>query len=96
LFLDGTPNMSELFPLRIGGNVKQIMENDLALEHDAVARYNAHIRLCVEVGDHGTRDLLETFLENEEEHVDFLEAQLHQIGEVGYERYVSQQIRKPE
>ena len=94
LFLDGAPNMSELFPLKIGGNVKEMMANDLALELEAVARYNNHVKLCVEVGDNGSRELIEEFLVNEEEHVDFLESQLHQISEVGYERYVSQQIKK--
>jgi bacterioferritin len=94
LFLDGTPNMSELFPIRVGKNVKAQLENDLALELEAIARYNAQIKLCTEVGDNTTRELIEDLLEDEEGHVDFLEAQIHQIGEAGYERYISQQIRK--
>ena len=65
LYLDGTPNMSELFPIRIGQNVKQMMESDLALEIEAVARYNASIQLCREVGDNGSRELFEELLADE-------------------------------
>jgi bacterioferritin len=96
LFLDGTPNMSELFPIKIGANVKGMMENDLALEIEAVAKYNAAIKLATEVGDNASRELFRELLEDEEGHVDFIEAQLHQINEVGLERYLSQQIRKEE
>lgn len=93
LFLEGTPNMSELFPIKVGGNVKAQLENDLSLELDAIARYNAQIRLCTELGDNTTRELIEELLADEEGHVDFIEAQLHQIKEIGIERYLSQQIR---
>ncbi len=93
LFLEGTPSMSELFPINVGANVKAQLESDLALELDAVARYNAQIRLCADLGDNTTRELIEELLADEEGHVDFLEAQLHQIGEIGLERYLSQQIR---
>jgi bacterioferritin len=92
LFLDATPNMTELFPLKIGMNVKAQMENDLQLELDAVARLNAAVKLAVEVGDNGSRDLFERILTDEEEHVDFLEAQLHLIKEVGIEKYLAAQI----
>ncbi len=92
LFLEGTPNMSEMFPIKIGGNVKAQLENDLSLELDAIARYNAQIRLCTDLGDNTTRALIEELLADEEGHVDFLEAQLHQIKEIGIERYLSQQI----
>jgi bacterioferritin len=94
LFLEGTPNMSELFPIKVGANVKQQLENDLALELDAVTRYNATVRACVEAGDNGSRDLIEELLKNEEDHVDWIEAQLHQIQEIGLDKYLSQQIRK--
>jgi bacterioferritin len=93
LFLEGTPKMSELFPINVGANVKSQLESDLALEVDAVARYNAAIKLCADLGDNSTRELFEELLADEEGHVDFLEAQLHQIGEIGLERYLSQQIR---
>ena len=92
LYLDGTPTMHELFPLRIGKTVKAQIENDLQLEYEAVPRLNKGIALCVEVGDNGSRDLLAKILSDEEHHVDFLEAQLQQIAEVGIENYLAQQI----
>ncbi len=96
LFLDGTPVMTDPLPVKIGANVKAQMENDLALELDAFAKYNAAIKLCVEVGDNTSRELFEKLLKDEEDHIDWLEAQLHQIGEIGIDRYLSQQIRKEE
>jgi bacterioferritin len=89
LYLDGSPNMSELFPLRIGGNVKEQFENDLALELEALPRLNKAINIAVAEHDNGSRDLFEKILVDEEHHVDFLEAQLHQIQEMGYENYLS-------
>lgn len=94
LFLDGTPNLSELFPLKIGAGVKAQLESDLALELGAVAQYNAQIVLCIETGDNASRELIEKLLADEEDHVDWIEAQLHQIGEVGLDRYLSQQIHE--
>jgi bacterioferritin len=88
LYLDGTPNMGELFPLQIGQTVKEQMENDLALEIKAVERLNKAINAAVEAADNGSRDLFERILIDEEEHVDFLEAQLHQIKEMGYDNYL--------
>ncbi len=96
LFLDGTPNMTELMPVKIGANVKQQIENDLSLELDAVQLYNRSIQTARETGDNGSRELFERILKDEEEHVDWFEAQLHQINEVGIDRYLSQQIRKKE
>jgi bacterioferritin len=96
LYLDGAPNMTELFPLRIGTNVKQQLENDLAVEYEAVPRLNKAINAAVEAGDNGSRDLFEKILVDEEHHVDFLEAQLHLINEMGYENYVAQQIKGDE
>lgn len=93
LYLDGSPNMSELFPLRIGANVKQQFENDLALECEAIPRLNKAINCAVEAGDNGSRDLFEKILVDEEHHVDWLEAQLHMIQEMGYENYLAQQIK---
>jgi len=94
LYLDRLPNMSELFPLRIGQNVKAQLENDLALELEAVPRLNAAIKAATEVGDNGSRDLFEKILVDEEEHVDYLEAQLHMIQEMGIENYLSQHIHE--
>jgi bacterioferritin len=93
LFLDATPNMTELMQLSIGQNVKEQLESDLKLEISAVAQYNAAVRTARDEGDNASRELFERLLKDEEEHVDWLEAQLHQIREIGYERYLSQQIK---
>ena len=92
LYLDGAPNMSELFPLRIGQNLKAQLENDLQLEYEAIPRLNKAINAAVAAGDNGSRDLFEKILVDEEHHVDYLEAQLHMIQEMGYENYLTQQI----
>lgn len=94
LYLDGSPNMARLFDLHIGQNVKQMFENDLELEYQAVPRLNKAINAAVEAGDNGSRDLFESILKDEEHHIDFLEAQLHMIQEMGYENYLAQQIKE--
>ena len=94
LYLDGAPNMSELFGLRIGQNVKEQLQNDLALEMEAVPRLNKAIAVATEVGDNGSRELFEEILVDEEEHVDWLEAQLHMIEETGIENYLATQIHE--
>ena len=94
LYLDGTPTMHELFPLRIGKTVREQIENDLQVEYEAVPRLNNGIKLCESVGDNGSRDLLLKILTDEEHHVDYLEAQLGIIREVGIENYLAQQIHK--
>jgi bacterioferritin len=93
LFLDGTPSMEPL-AVKIGAGVKQQFENDLTLEINAVAMYNRSIQLSTEASDNGSRELFEKLLKDEEDHVDWLEAQLHQISEIGLERYLSQQVRE--
>jgi len=96
LFLDGTPNMSDYFKINIGQNVKAQMENDLQVEYDAVKRLNEGIAVCVKAGDNGSRELLEGILTDEEEHIDYLEAQLHSIQEMGIENYLAQQLHEKE
>jgi bacterioferritin len=93
LFLDGTPSMQPL-ELTIGKNVKEMIESDMKLELGAVASYNESIRICVENRDNGSRDVFLNLLKDEEGHVDWLEAQLHQIKELGYERYLSMQLEE--
>jgi bacterioferritin len=93
LFLDGTPNMTELLQIKVGQNVKEQIENDLKLELNAVEMYNNSVKIAREEGDNASRELFEMLLKDEESHVDWLEAQLHQIKELGYERYLTQQIR---
>jgi bacterioferritin len=73
--------------------VRQQIESDLKLEINAVAMYNRFVRLAREEGDNASRELFERLLKDEENHVDWLEAQVHQMKEMGYERYLSQQIR---
>ena len=94
LFLEGVPNMSELFPLKIGASVKAQHENDLALEEAAVARLSKAIQVAVEEGDNASRELFEKILIEEEHHIDFLEAQLGIIKEIGIENYLAQHIHK--
>ena len=92
LYLDGTPNMSDYFKINIGPNVKAQLQNDLNVEYDAVKRLNKGVALCVQVGDNGSRELLESILTDEEEHIDWLEAQLHAISEMGIENYLAQHL----
>jgi bacterioferritin len=92
LFLEGMPNMSDMFKIKIGKSVKVQFENDLNVELEAIPRLNRGIALAQEVQDTGTRELFEHILVNEEEHVDWLEAQLELIEQVGIQNYLSQQI----
>src|SRR5437773_1197807 len=94
LFLDGTPSLTELMKLSVGQNVREQIESDLKLEIEAVGLYNRAVQLARDEGDNASRELFERLLKDEESHVDWLEAQIHQIGEIGYERYLSQQIRE--
>jgi len=92
LFLDGVPNMQRLNPVRVGEDPIEQHRLDLAMELDAVQRYNRAIALAREKGDNGTRALLEDNLEGEEESVDWLESQLHVVSEIGKERYLAEQL----
>jgi bacterioferritin len=92
LFLEGTPIVSNLNAIHIGADVEKQHRNDLQAEHDAVQQYNEGIRLAVEVGDNGTRELLESILKDEEDHTDWLESQLDQIEQLGIQNYLVEQI----
>jgi len=96
LFLEGTPNMNDLSPIKVGKTVKEQYESDLALEMDAVKQLNGAIKTSTEVGDNASRALFEEILTDEEAHVDHLEGQLHAIGEIGIEYYLAQYIHKGE
>lgn len=96
LFLEGLPNLQKLGKLRIGENVKEQFESDLALELEAIPRLKKAIELCYECSDHGSRDLLEKILISEEEHTDWLETQLHIIKEIGLPNYLAQQVEAKE
>jgi bacterioferritin len=91
LFLDGSPTMKPL-ELTVGKDVREMLESDLKLEVAAVKDYNAAIQIAVEEKDNGSRDLFLALLKDEESHVDWLEAQVHQIKELGYERYLTMQM----
>jgi bacterioferritin len=93
LYLDGLPNLQRLGSVRVGETPAEKMELALSLEREAIERLNGGIPLCVERGDHGSRELLEHILEGEEEHADWLETQLELIRQVGDSNYLSQQIR---
>ncbi|MGE5242676.1 MAG: bacterioferritin [Betaproteobacteria bacterium] len=95
IFLDGMPTMEPL-PLTIGHDVKMQLQNDLDLELKAVVMYNEAIKVAVDAGDNASRDLFAKLLKDEEEHVDFLEVQMHQIKQLGYERYLTQQLEGAE
>lgn len=92
LYLDGRPQMDKYMKINVGATVPQQHEFDLQLEKDAVARLNAGIELCRAREDNGSRLLLEKILAEEEQHIDWLEAQLQQIQEIGLPNYLSQQI----
>jgi bacterioferritin len=94
LFLDATPKM-DLMELSVGQNVKQQLEADLKLEENAVEMYNKAVRISRDAGDDISRELFTKLLKDEESHVDWLEAQMHQIKEIGYERYLSNQTEGP-
>lgn len=96
LFLDGFPNMQVLDPLRIGQTVKEVMECDLAAEHDARNLYQEAATYCHSVKDYVSRDLFEQLMKDEEHHIDFLETQLDLIKKVGLELYSQHHIGKLE
>ena len=92
LFLEGVPNLQKLGKLAIGESVKEQFTNDLAMEYDAVKRFNDAIKLCRDVGDNGSEDLLKKMLVSEEHHVDWLETQLALMGSLGDPMYLAQQL----
>jgi bacterioferritin len=93
LLLDGVPNMQRLNPVKVGEEPVEQHQVDLELELDARKRLNEAIALCRDKGDNGTRELLERILLEEEESIDWLEAQLHLVKDVGREQYLAEQIR---
>ena len=93
LYLGGVPNLQRLFKINIGETVPEQLKSDHALEKDGIARMNRGIELARGHGDNGSRALLEELLKSEEEHFDWIEAQLTLIAQVGEPHYLSQQIR---
>lgn len=93
LYLDGMPNVQRLDSIRVGETPPEKLVLALELERQAIERLNRGIALCVERGDNGSRELLEGILTGEEDHADWLEAQLELISQVGEPHYLAQQIR---
>src|SRR5512140_2498482 len=92
LFLDGLPNLQDLGKLLIGEGVQECLECDLKLEMTAHVELKAAIKDCEAVGDFVSRELFESILESEEEHIDYLETQLELIKRVGIENYCQSQM----
>ena len=93
LFLEGLPNLQRLDKLRIGQTVPEQLRSDLELEYMAVTRLNDAIVLCRQKNDNATEMLLSKILVSEEDHIDWLEAQLHLVEQVGEKAYLAEQIR---
>ena len=94
IFLEGFPNMQVIDPLRIGQDVKQVIEADLALEYEARALYQEAAAYCDSVGDRVSRVLFEDLMADEEKHIDFLETQLDLIGALGLQLYAQKHVGK--
>jgi bacterioferritin len=92
LFLDGKPIVSDLNKIHIGTEVQKFHENDHKAEVAAINGYNESIKLAFELGDNGTRELLDSILKEEESHIDLIEAQLDQIKQMGIQNYLVEQI----
>lgn len=94
LFLEGIPNVTAYDKISVGSGIKQQLENDLGLELAALTVLHPGIKTCLEASDDASRELLEDIVVDEEKHVDWIETQLHQIDEVGYQNYLAQQIEE--
>jgi bacterioferritin len=96
LFLEGTPGLGMKLPLKVGANVKEQIESDLGLEHEAFTQYNAAVRVCTEEADNTSADLFKALLADEEKHVDFLESQVQIIKDIGIQNYLAKQMKAAE
>ena len=94
LFLEGTPIVSNYKGIFIGADVEKQVANDWKAEAEAIASYNDGIKLACSVGDHGTESLLKSILNDEEDHIDWIEAQQDQIKQVGIQNYLAQQVKE--
>ena len=93
LYLEGLPNVQRLGKVNIGQTVVEMLKNDLAVETVAIPLLNKSIETCRQIGDNGSAELLEDILVSEEEHVDWLEAQLELVKQIGEAHYLAQQIK---
>jgi bacterioferritin len=92
IFLEGIPIVSKLNKMQIGAEVKTQFDNDHFAEEGAIRTYNEGIKLCVELGDNGTRELFESILKDEEDHIDEIEAQQDEITQMGIQVYLGEKI----
>jgi len=92
IFLEGMPIVSNLNKITIGPDVQTQLKNDWNAEAGAVKTYNDAIRLAVQVGDNGTRELLDSILKDEEDHIDWLEAQIDQVAQMGLQNYLVENV----
>ncbi len=92
LFLEGLPNVQKLDKVRIGQNIKEVLECDLAVENEAVPALKDHIKLAEKEGDYVSRDLFLDILKSEEHHVDWLETQLSLLSKVGEQNFIQSQM----
>ncbi len=92
LFLEGRPIVSKLNEMHIGAEVPAMMTNDHNAEKGAIAAYNDAIKLASDMGDNGTREILEDILEDEEAHIDWIESQIDQIDQMGLQNYLTKQL----
>lgn len=92
IFLDGIPIVTNLNSISIGGEVPAQLKNDWQAEETAIKKYNEGIRLATELGDNGSRELMESILRDEEDHIDWIEAQQDQIKQMGLPNYLVEQI----
>jgi bacterioferritin len=92
IFLEGQPVVSKLNPIHIGADVETQHKNDIAAEQGAIDAYNKAVALAGDAGDNGTADFLQSILNDEEDHIDWLEAQMDQIGQVGVKNYLVEQM----
>jgi bacterioferritin len=92
LFLEGIPIVSKINKIKIGAEIPAMHKSDWGAEDDAIKSYNDDIKFAAEVGDNGTREILEDILEQEEDHIDWIEGQLDQIKQMGAQNYLVEQI----
>lgn len=92
LFLEGRPIVSELNKITIGDTIQKMLDNDWQAEKDAIAMYNDAVALATNMNDNGTKMLVESILTDEEDHIDWIEEQLDQIEQMGYQNYLNNQV----
>jgi bacterioferritin len=92
LFLEGKPVVSNLQKMFVGDKVETQLKNDHQAENDAVKAYNESVKTAAALGDNGSRELFESILKDEETHIDWIEAQLDQIDQMGIQNYLESKL----